>query len=174
MIAIIYFTSDLHYGHNAILHMCDRPFESIDEMNKVLLYNYNSVVRKNDTVYILGDLAYRITVEEANNFIKRLNGKKILLRGNHDKTYDPSLFEEICDFKVIKYNGYKFSLMHYPLLEWPHYYHGGIDLHGHQHNTKEYNESMKAQGILRYDVGVDANDFKPVSIDEILKFFNKG
>ena len=61
--------------------------------------------------------------------------------------------------------------MHYPLLEWPHQFHGGIHLHGHQHNLPEYNQLMKEKNIRRYDVGVDANDFRLVSIDEILDFF---
>ena len=67
-------------------------------MNRTLIRNYNSMVAKNDTVYILGDLSFRIPVEEANNLIRQLKGKKILLRGNHDKEYDPSLFEAIYDF----------------------------------------------------------------------------
>ena len=168
---MIYFTSDLHLGHRSIIHMNERPFEDVDQMNQILIHNFNAYVKKNDTVYILGDLAYKLKVDEANEIIKKLNGKKILIRGNHDKQYDESLFEEIVDFKVIPYNGLRISLMHYPLLEWPHYYQKGIHLHGHQHNKLEYNQLMKEQGILRYDVGADANNYRPVSIEEILQFF---
>lgn len=168
---MIYFTSDLHLGHRSIISMNDRPFENVEEMNRTLIQNFNATVKKNDTVYILGDLAYKMKVEEVNHIIRKLNGKKILIRGNHDKQYDETLFEEIADFKVIPYNGLRISLMHYPLLEWPHYFQKGLHLHGHQHNKPEYNQCMKEQGILRYDIGVDANDFRPVSIDEILEFF---
>ena len=70
-----------------------------------------------------------------------------------------------------KHEGLKISLMHYPLLEWPYKYRSGIHLHGHQHNTYEYNLSMLEKGIKRYDVGVDANDFQPVSLTDIIRFF---
>lgn len=50
---MIYFTSDLHLGHMAIIHMKNRPFEDVEEMNRKLISNYNSVVHKKDTVYIL-------------------------------------------------------------------------------------------------------------------------
>lgn len=169
---MIYFTSDLHYGHANIISLCNRPFRNVNEMNQVLINNWNKVVTKNDTVYILGDIAHRVPVEKVNEFINQLNGKKILVKGNHDEDYDENLFEEICDFKEIKYHKVHFSLMHYPLLEWPGYYSGAICLHGHQHNNAKYNEEMKKEGILRYDVGVDANEFTPVSIEEIMSYFN--
>ncbi len=168
---MIYFTSDLHLGHHAIIHMCNRPFHNVDEMNKTIISNWNRLVHKNDIIYILGDIAHRIPITKLNELIKKLNGRKILIRGNHDKRYDESLFEEVCDFKVIKHEGLKISLMHYPLLEWPYKYRSGIHLHGHQHNTYEYNLSMLEKGIKRYDVGVDANDFQPVSLTDIIRFF---
>lgn len=167
---MIYFTSDLHIGHENILSMCQRPFDNIEDMNETLIKNWNQMIQPKDTVYILGDFFFMIPVEEANVIIKKLKGKKILIQGNHDLNYEKTLFDEICEFKIIKYNKKKFILMHYPLLEWPHYFQGGIHLHGHQHNTQEYNLEMKNQGILRYDVGVDANDFKPICIDEIINF----
>ncbi len=168
---MIYFTSDLHLGHENVLKHCNRPFKTIDEMNETLIKTWNSQVKDHDTVYILGDLCFRMNKEETYYLIKRLKGHKILIKGNHDIKYDENLFDEIYNFKIIKYNHIKFILMHYPLLEWPHQFHGGIHLHGHQHNLPEYNQLMKEKNIRRYDVGVDANDFRLVSIDEILDFF---
>lgn len=173
---MIYFTSDLHLGHRAAINMCNRPFADIDEMNRVLIDNINSKIKQNDTLYILGDLCFRIPVEEANALISQINGKKILIKGNHDKRYNPALFERIFDFLEVNLNGHNFSLMHYPMVEWPKSRHGSIHLHGHQHNKPEYNIKQKENNILRYDVGVDANNFFPVSIEDILLFFdvNKG
>lgn len=170
---MIYFTSDLHYGHKAAINLSQRPFETIEEMNETLIQRWNAKVKQNDTVYILGDLSFRIPVDEAIVFIRKLHGKKILIKGNHDKKYDASLFEEICDFKEINIYQQSFSLMHYPMLEWPKSRYGSIHLHGHQHNNKDYNIAMKKAGILRYDVGVDVNDFTPVSMGEILNFFKE-
>lgn len=96
---MIYFTSDLHLGHENILRFANRPFGSVEEMNRTLIANYNALVREEDTVYILGDLTYRIPLTEAEPLIAKLNGKKHLIKGNHDKNYDKSLFEEVVDYK---------------------------------------------------------------------------
>ena len=168
---MIWFTSDLHLGHSAAIKLCNRPFTSVEEMNETLICNFNNCVKKKDTVYILGDLAHRMKVEEANDLISRLNGKKILCKGNHDKGYDISLFDSIHDFCRITASEINISLMHYPMMEWPKSRHGSIHLHGHIHSKGEYNLQQKNDGILRYDVGVDANGYRPVSIIEIKEFF---
>ncbi len=109
--------------------------------------------------------------EQANEIIRKMNGKKILIKGNHDKLYDENLFDEISDFITISSNGAYFALMHYPMLSWPKKDSGSIQLHGHIHTRKEYNLQNKKDGIRRYDVGVDANNFYPVSVKQILEFF---
>lgn len=169
---MIYFTSDLHLGHNAAIRMCGRPFDSIEQMNNTLISNINACVHRDDTLYILGDISHRCSIENANEMIARIKGKKILIRGNHDKKYDENLFEGIYDFLEVNLYGHAISLMHYPMVEWPKSFHGSLHLHGHQHNKPEYNALQREQGILRYDVGVDANYYCPVSINEILAHFN--
>ena len=171
---MIYFTSDLHLGHGAIIRMRNRPFVDVEEMNQKLIDNYNSVVRQKDMVYILGDICHRMRVEDANQLISRLNGKKILISGNHDKKYDRDLFDEICDFKTLSLHGHYFVLMHYPMLSWPKMYQGSIHLHGHVHGSAENNQQNQQEGIYRYDVGVYANDFYPVSIETVLKDLIRG
>lgn len=166
-----YFTSDLHLGHPAIIRMQNRPFADVEEMNQILIENYNSVVRKNDTVYILGDICHRLSVDQSNALISQLHGKKILISGNHDKKYDSSLITEVRDFKTVSLNGIYWALMHYPMLSWPKKNNGSIHLHGHIHADAEYNLKNKQDGILRYDVGVDANNFTPVAVDTIISFF---
>ena len=171
---MIYFTSDLHLGHENVIKFQNRPFINIEEMNRVLICNYNSVVQPDDTVYILGDLAFKIPVDDANSLIAKLNGKKYLIRGNHDKRYDGSLFEEITDYKEIGEYSNHFILMHYPMLEWKRQHRGSIHLHGHMHNVGvDYNLECKSNGIRRYDVGIDANTFYPISITTIIDFMDK-
>ena len=169
---MIYFTSDLHLGHSNIITLCQRPFADVKEMNETIIANYNAVVRPTDTVYLLGDLCYRISPQEANTLLKRLHGRKILLLGNHDKNYCASLFVEILDFKYLKLDGdIRFALMHYPLMEWPSFHHGSYHVHGHIHENMGYNLRNRDKGIRRYDVGVDANNFYPVALDQIIEFF---
>ena len=169
---MIYFTSDLHLGHTGIIHMRDRPFKDVDEMNWSILANYNAIVNKDDTVYILGDIAHHMRVSEANQWIAKMNGKKILLTGNHDKQYDPSLFVMIKDFITVSLNGRYFALMHYPMLSWPKKNSGSIHVHGHIHSDESYNRKNREEGILRYDAGVDANQFLPVSVQQVICFFD--
>jgi calcineurin-like phosphoesterase family protein len=168
---MIYFTSDLHLGHTGIITMQNRPFKDVDEMNRVLIRNYNSLINRNDTVYLLGDICHHMTVEQANEIISKFNGKKILLTGNHDKKYDPSLFEEICDFKTISIDNTYFVLMHYPIMSWSKMHSGSVHVHGHIHSDELYNLQNQENGIKRYDVGVDANNFYPVSAKQIIEFF---
>ncbi len=168
---MIYITSDLHLGHKGIISSCDRPFGSVEEMNRTLLANYNSIVRDEDVVYILGDLCEHIRLDLANDLISKMKGKKYLLLGNHDKGYDPRLFVEIRDFKRFTYRGVHFVLMHYPLLDWPKMKNGSIQLHGHIHAGADYNRKNLEDGIRRFDVGVDANGFFPISLDTIIDFF---
>ena len=168
---MIYFTSDLHLGHNAIIYMRERPFRDIDEMNRKLIGNINSLISDRDTLYILGDIAHHLTIEEANALIAQIHGRKILLRGNHDKDYDPSLFVDIRDYLEIKDEGVRFDLMHYPLRSWHGMRHGAIQLHGHIHAGMDYNLANREKGIYQYDVGVDANGYFPVPINAIHEFF---
>ena len=170
---MIYFTSDLHLGHKNIIKYTDRPFSNVETMNKILIDNYNDVVKQDDTVYILGDLTYRAKKTETYNLIKKLNGRKILIRGNHDIKYDESLFEKISDFEVIQYNRKKFCLMHDPMVSWPGSNHGSIQLHGHVHSTMHDNIININNKVYRYDVGVDANNYYPVSIDDVLSIFDE-
>ena len=172
---MIYFTSDLHLYHdNAIIHN-KRPYVNTEEMNDRLIKNFNARVDNNDEVYILGDITLK-GASLANEIISSLNGRKHFIKGNHDRfisreSFDKTLFVSIGDYAELKYNDKFFVLSHYPFLEWNGFFRGAIHLHGHQHNKAGYNILNKKNGILRYDVGVDANNMAPVSVEEIISFF---
>ncbi|HBL49503.1 MAG TPA: hypothetical protein DDZ65_04575 [Firmicutes bacterium] len=84
VIELIYFTADQHFGHANIIKHCNRPFDSVEEMDEYLLTQWNNRVGTNDTVYILGDLFFRNAVS-ADEYLSRMHGKKHLIKGNHDK-----------------------------------------------------------------------------------------
>lgn len=172
---MIYFTSDMHFNHRNILRLCNRPFENINEMNQNLINNWNRTVNKNDEVYILGDFGFFEDNDEVNLILSQLNGKKYLIQGNHDrfirdknKNYH---FEWIKDYYRLKWNKQIFILSHYPMYEWDGFFRGSIMLHGHIHtNNKDKKQLTDKLGKI-YDVGVDANDYKPISAEEILNKF---
>ena len=180
---MIYLTSDLHLGHKSILRYVDRPFNSVEEMNEALINNINSVIKPNSDLYILGDLYFGPNQEENTfEYAKKIKCKHIhLIRGNHDMHLDKliklneeyKVFETIAPYKEINYEKRRIVLCHFPFMDnaWNKAMHGSIDLHGHLHSNKNYNLEQKAKGLLRYDVGVDANDYKPVLLDDILEFF---
>lgn len=78
---MVWFTADLHLGHEAIIKMQHRPFHNVYEMNESLIANINENVGENDKLYILGDICYRIEKEDAESLIRRVNEKKFVIRG---------------------------------------------------------------------------------------------
>ena len=173
---MIFFTSDLHFGHQNIIRICKRPFRDVQDMNESLIEKYNSIVSEEDTVYLIGDVAHKIGLPEAWKLLSSLHGHKVLLLGNHDMQYDYELhnkqqlvFEDICDYKEIQKNGITFCLMHYPMLSWRDSSKGNVMLHGHIHSGLSYNAKNVNDGLRRFDVGVDANHYMPVSIERILE-----
>jgi len=81
---MIFFTADLHFGHENIIRHCSRPFASVNEMDEALIANWNAVITSKDEVYILGDLTMR-PATEAHQYLVRLKGRKYFIRGNHDR-----------------------------------------------------------------------------------------
>lgn len=175
---MIYFTADLHFYHEKIIAHAKRPFRSAEEMDQALIQRWNSRVSFDDEVYILGDVTMK-GAALAMECLSALRGKKHLIRGNHDRfvdspNFEPSLFASIQHYGELTYQNTRFILFHYPIAEWNGFYRGAVHLHGHQHNHGDYNLNQREAGLLRYDVGVDANNMEPVSAEEILRFFAGG
>jgi len=153
---MIFFTSDHHWGW---LSHYPRPFQSDHEMDETLIANWNAVVRPGDTVFHLGDIAR--TQADLNRVLPRLNGKIILIRGNHDRAdiHDYSGFHAVHDEPhVIHVNGTSLSLSHDPEACVP----GMFCVHGHVHR--------KWRGIPNHvNVSVEAWNYEPVPASEILR-----
>lgn len=175
---MVYFTSDLHFGHDRIIYYDKRPFESIEQMDKELIKKWNNKVLPEDDVYILGDISWyknSITVEICN----QLNGKKHLILGNHDSRLNQTvlnLFVEVTSYKEIVINNKQLVLCHYPIHYYNNHYHGAIMLYGHVHVSEEeklvqqYRKELNSQNIpcQMYNVGCMLWNYEPVTLDEIL------
>lgn len=174
---MIYFTADTHFFHSNVINLNSRPFKNIEEMNYMLIRNWNSYVSDRDEIYILGDFVFRGNGADANKILNKLNGKKYLIKGNHDKflndtEFDHSLFEWVKDYHVLDYKKTKFVLFHYPILEWAGYFRGSIHLYGHVHTAcKDPTQKPRFDvlGDRAINVGVDVNNYFPISIETILK-----
>ena len=122
-------------------------------MNDTLVQNWNNVVANDDTIYVLGDFAWK----NPSPYIEELNGNIAFIIGGHDKKLTG---EKLLEVQI---DQQWFVLCHYPLYSWNKEYYGSIHLHGHNHNNPiEYKRN-------RINVGVDMCDFYPVSLNDILK-----
>ena len=136
-----FYIADCHFSHTNVIRFDKRPFNSVEEMDKKMIQNWNSVVCNDDTVYILGDFCWG-TENRWIEILSQLNGKKVLIRGNHDlKTMSQQLrnmFQDIKDYKEIKDNGKRVLLSHYPMPFYRGTYNSSIvHLFGHVHITLE-------------------------------------
>lgn len=170
----IFFTSDQHFGHKNILTFGKgRPFSSVEDMQQGLIDKWNNKVKEEDTVYILGDFCWGFNSKKIKELMSQLNGKKILIAGNHDRLndyYKSASFQDIFTYHEVQIDGERIILCHFPIAEWNGYYYGAYHLYGHTHGT--FNLALETLGRERpngncWDVGIDNNDFEPVSFDEI-------
>ena len=161
----IYFTSDTHFDHKNILKFCDRPYGTVEEMNEKLIENWNSVVSPNDTIYHLGDFAFS---KDPKQYWDRLKGKKIILKGNHDrhnKNQLPFLEDSILELKIEKH--ISITLCHYPMYSWNGSYHNNLHLYGHVH------DSLFIGSYNSLNVGCDNNNYTPISYEEVREKIDK-
>jgi calcineurin-like phosphoesterase family protein len=171
-----WFTSDHHFNHRNIIDYCGRPFRDVDHMNEIMISRWNEVVAPDGLVYDLGDFSTGPPVEWA-KFAHRLNGRKRLVPGNHDRLRvtkagiaRASGFEVLDKNVVVMVDGLSVWLNHYPLasedrrnLKRPaplaEY---DVALCGHVHQRWRVKSGL-------VNAGVDVWDFRPVSLSEILE-----
>ena len=175
----IFFTSDSHYFHENIIKFCDRPFKDVEEMNHKLIENWNNKVPHDGLVFHLGDFAWG-GYDQWKSIRDQLNGEIILIKGNHDiknmtATAEEELFKFSTQQMLIEIEGRKVYLNHYPFLCYAGTYRDPKGLvfqcFGHCHSGPE----KKGTDIPRlvhtfptqYDVGVDNNNYEPISWNEV-------
>ena len=176
---MLWFTADLHLGHAGIIGYCDRPFSSVEEMDEAIIANINAVVAPDDELWVLGDFTGHASRGRVRGLRGRIRCRHVsLVHGNHDPYVPDGQWEGIweldrayCD-RPRSPAGRRMVLCHYPICDWRGQRRGSYMLHGHIHSRgPAYNRRMRDAGILRYDVGVDANGFRPVSAAEIDRWF---
>jgi len=174
---LIYFTSDLHLGHEYMIKSGERKFNSVNEMDQRIIRGWNSRVDSSDEVYIIGD--FSAVQHRVSEYLHLLKGHKFLIRGEHDILPKDHGFENVCRYLEIKRSGCHFVLSHYPLPYWSKQHSGSIHLYGHLHAAHIpvnrlwlFNGYGVRHGINSYgcaiNVGVEFFDYRPVSFDEIL------
>jgi calcineurin-like phosphoesterase family protein len=152
--------SDQHFDHGNIIKHCDRPFSNVDEMNDTLVGKWNEVVTSHDRVIVVGDFAWK----NPEYWLNKLNGTKILIKGNHDHKQNRKGWDFVKDIWETSIEGQRVVFCHYQMAEWNASFHGSWHLYGHSHgNAEEYEHK------LSFDVGVDLWDFYPIEWSQIQK-----
>jgi calcineurin-like phosphoesterase family protein len=177
----VWITSDTHYGHKNLCRGTTdwrledgsiptdqtRDFTTIEMMNQSIVYNINSVVKKDDILIHLGDWSFG-GFENIKKFHDSLICKNIhLILGNHDHHIERNkegvkeLFLSVSHYETLVVDGFTFRLMHYPISSWDGLSKGYAHLHGHCHLPPDHRFGVGR----RMDVGLDGNpDFKPYNI----------
>ena len=200
-----FYIADLHFFHeNLIKSLDNRAFESVEAMNSYMIEQWNSVVRKNDEVVILGDFS-GAKWDKTAPIVKELKGKKYLVTGNHDKfvkdkSFDPSLFKWVGPYLELKDNNRKVILCHYPIMCYNGQYNFSkagnsktYMLYGHVHNSYDYtlvkdfvnDTRVRTREVkdLEGEIPIPCNmincfcmrsDYKPLTLDAWIALEEKG
>lgn len=186
----VWFTSDLHLGHGNIIKFCGRPFmtpeeeaevrkdprgkfrlsaETVQRHDEGLIENINGCVDEKDILWILGDFCMG-GLTEATDYRNQIKCRHVhLVWGNHDRRAVGSVFSSTIEQGLISVAGQKIFLNHYPMRSWDASFHGSWHLYGHVHANLQDDDAAN-DWMLTREVGVDANDYRPVSFEEIATF----
>lgn len=156
----VYVISDHHFGHQKIIDFESRPFTTAEEMDEYMINQWNAIVSKEDKVFHLGDFSF-YNKEKTKAIADRLNGKKFLILGNHDRGRSKSWwldagFDEVSEYPIIYESFY--ILSHEPIYMNKHMPY--VNIHGHIH-------SQKYEGKHYFNACVEHYDYKPVAFEEI-------
>lgn len=187
----IWFTSDTHFHHRNILKHCPdrqkicnaKDENDVEAWDTWMIEKWNSTIGKKDIVYILGDFIFG-SQESARKLLDKLQGKKFLILGNHDKGVDKleNYFEQITQQKLVTFKkaNYDFLeedfmifLCHYAMITWPSKHYGVVQCMGHSHGRlDDYNEESTD---LRVDVGIDGKlaNFNFIKLEQLYSYFKE-
>jgi calcineurin-like phosphoesterase family protein len=174
----LWLSSDLHIGHFNVIEYSGRPFSSSSEMTEALINNWNSVITKESTAIICGDLTLSTNRKYVEEIIYRLNGDIHLVIGNHDKWLKHSILKErfssVGDMLEINVStkenkSQQLIACHYAMQSWPRSHHGSWHVYGHSHQRTP----VSYHSPLAINVGVDAWNYMPVSYEQIEKIMKE-
>lgn len=155
-----FYISDTHFDHVNIIRLCKRPFANVDEMNNEMVRRWNNVVTPADTVYHLGDFAWKFN--RYNHWADQLNGKIIFVQGNHDPDDRATT-----DYVEMKDGQYKLALFHYPIVSWNGFHRGVFHFYGHVHGNPLSHMPLDWRARA-FDVGVECLDYTPRTAEQII------
>lgn len=166
---MIYYTSDLHFGHTNILKYEKSPFKTIEERDLTIIKNINERCNEDDVLYIIGDIALKYS-KYVSDLIKLIKPHKWLIKGNHDRVFLKGLRKvevptfTISDYEVIDDNGRNVVLFHYPIFNWDGQKYGYYHIYGHVHDKPQFQLNVKNS----FNAYIKLHNYYPVTLDELI------
>lgn len=168
-----YVVSDLHLDHDNIIEYCDRPFDSVEEMNRALVDRWNAVVEPDDEVILVGDLTISSNAGTFIDWIDALAGEIVLVTGNHDDVVVPNLDGlHVFDHYQFEHGEYRFYCVHDPAdarTNW-----SGWTIHGHHHNNYPDRFPFVDPDRRFVNVSVELLDYAPLSVEVLCSILDDG
>ena len=165
----IWLVSDTHFHHSNVIKYSNRPFSNVDEMNETLIKNWNDSVKSGDRIYHCGDFSFG-DIKSTENILRRLNGEKYLILGNHDRNISKlgHYFIWMKQNHFLTVGQRMYFLSHYAHRVWDKSHYGSVNCFGHSHGSLQV-----PKGCKQLDVGVDCWNYAPVHIETIDKLMDK-
>jgi calcineurin-like phosphoesterase family protein len=154
-----WFSADLHLNHENIIKYCHRPFESIKQMNLVLIKNWNETICPDNTVFFVGDFCKG----DPRRWLGQLNGKITFIRGSHDRRLNGLTIP----YYTLQVGEGTLLLIHNPRHA-PWNFDGWV-VHGHYHNSDLRCHPLINHRSRRVNISVELTGYKPISLYEILE-----
>lgn len=160
----VYFTGDHHFGHANVIGYSHRPFQSVEGMDAEMVRRWNAVVQPTDTVFHLGDFAFKRRKGETEALLAALHGTKHLIVGNHDHTDTRKAkgWASVEWYQELSVGDQPLVLCHYAFQVWNASHYGTWHLHGHSHGSLPRDMTKR-----RLDVGVDCWNYTPASFADL-------
>ncbi len=167
-----YYISDLHLGHTNCLRFDDRPYTDVDEMAKDIIVRWNSKVRDDDQVYLLGDVAYK-DIGSVYEVLEKLRGHIHLVIGNHDPSRVMKneramrCFESVDWIMNIKDEGRNVCLCHFPIICWDKKHRDSYHVYGHVHTRVNEDTIYMMKQERAFNAGCMLNNYEPCTLEEL-------
>ncbi len=186
----VWFTADTHFGDKNVIKYCNRPFldererqlaesdqkgvcnlsdETVRRHDAGILDAINTRVGQQDILWVLGDFCWG-KLEQAQHYRDRIQCRDVrLVWGNHDHRSVGGVFQQRMEQCMVRANGQKIWLNHYPMRTWDKSIHGSWHLYGHVHGALA-GEDEQQNWRLAKDVGLDACDYHPIEMEELTEY----
>lgn len=164
-----YIISDTHLSHSSIREYCNRPFDTVEEMDERMMTDWNNIVDEDDAVIHLGDVTYGSSTQSTGHYLRQLNGNILLVRGNHDNDVpqNPRGYN-VVNTATINHGRFTFYLAHHPEADTKFWQLSG---HIHDNNIRDHPFINWENKVV--NLSVELINYAPLALDELIRILDE-